>query len=71
MPYQSGETPMMGDHVRHRSGSLGVVKHVDLHPGNMPPGNEQVSVEWDDGGVGLSASLAAEYTLVSRAEESS
>lgn len=67
MPYASGETPMVGDDVQDKWGKQGTVTHVDLDPGNTP-GNAQVSLEWDDGSVGVSISLAVQYTLVSRAE---
>ena len=67
MPYESGEIPMPGDHVRNKWGKPTTVTQVDLDPGNTP-GFDQVSVQWDDGSVGVSISLAVEYTLISRAE---
>jgi hypothetical protein len=69
MPYADGMVPMVGDHVRYdRTSQLGTITHVDLNPGNTP-GHDQVSVEWDDGSVGISVSLAEEYSLVSRAKK--
>jgi hypothetical protein len=65
MPYASGEIPMEGDRVRSLNGRIGKITHVQLDPGNTP-GEIQVGVEWEDGGVGIGVSLAREYTLISR-----
>jgi hypothetical protein len=69
IPYADGNFPAVGDCVIYvRASKLGVVTHLDLNPGNTPD-HDQVSVEWDDGSVGASVSLAKEYTLVSRANK--
>ena len=68
MYYANKEIPAMGDHVRNvRTGKLGTVYHVDLGPGNTP-GHAQVSVNWDDGSVGVGMALAEEYELIARAK---
>jgi hypothetical protein len=65
MPYASGEIPMVGDRVQHLRGQVGTITHVQLEPGNTP-GEIQVGVAWEEGGGGIGASLAREYTLISR-----
>lgn len=62
MPYTSGETPEMGDHVKNKWEQPGTVIAVHVERG----GREQVSVRWDDGGVDLPLTSAAEFTLLSR-----
>ncbi len=64
MPYESGEVPEVGDHVRHISGGLGVITEVHLNQGHLR-GEDQVSVKWDDGGVGIGMALAREFVFVS------
>lgn len=65
MPYASGEEPKVGDHVKTAAGHTGVITHVQLDYPSMP-GHNAVSVKWDDGGVGVGISVAAEYYLVRR-----
>jgi hypothetical protein len=69
MPYdEGGETPMVGDRVRHtryRSEKTGTVYNVQLSGGNTP-GYDQVSVKWDDGPSAVH--LADECRLISRAQ---
>jgi hypothetical protein len=69
MPYADGNTPIVGDHVRHLTGKEGPVTRVHLDAGNTP-GDDQVSVEWDDGSVGLGVSRADEYVRISRTNTS-
>jgi hypothetical protein len=69
MPYESGETPEIGDHVRHRSGKLGKITAVMLNQGHLR-GEDAVRVMWDDGSVGIGNALAAEFSLVSRQDPS-
>lgn len=65
MPYESGEVPKVGDHVRHLSGRAGVITNVQLNQGHLA-GEDQVSVKWDDGGVGIGMALAREFIFVSK-----
>ena len=69
MPYENGETPMLGDSVRDKRGRTATVTNVALDQGHLQ-GEDQVSVKWDDGGVGVGISLAREYTLISRQSRS-
>ena len=62
MPYTSGETPEVGDYVKNKWEQPGTVTAVHTAMG----GHEQVSIRWDDGGVDLPLTAAAEFTLVSR-----
>ena len=64
MPYQSGEIPEVGDKVRHTNGRPGVITEVHLNQGHLR-GEDQVSVKWDDGGVGVGVALAREFTFIS------
>jgi hypothetical protein len=66
MPYESGETPAIGDHVRSvMSGRTGeIFAAVALHQANLK-GADMVSVQWDDGGVGFTQ-LASAFVLVSK-----
>jgi uncharacterized protein (TIGR00369 family) len=63
MPYTSGETPEVGDYVKNNWEQPGTVTAVHATQG----GHEQVSIRWDDGGVELPSTSAAEFTLLSRA----
>lgn len=66
MPYETGETPTAGDHVKHVNGGRpGVVTEAHLDQAHLQ-GEDQVSVKWDDGGVGVGMALAREFRLVSR-----
>jgi hypothetical protein len=66
MPYESGETPAVGDKVRHvKGGRSGIITNVALNQGHLR-GADSVSVEWDDGGVGIGNALADEFTLAER-----
>lgn len=68
MAYSDGNTPELGDRVRNlASGKIGRVRKVELSAGKTP-GHEQISVEPDDGSVGVSAALADEYELVERGQ---
>jgi hypothetical protein len=69
MSYSSGETPAKADKVqRIADGRTGRVADVQLRAGNMQ-GHDVVNIgKFDDGGVGVSMSLADEYRLVSRSE---
>jgi len=62
MPYTSGETPEVGDYVTNKYEQPGTVIAVET----LQPGQEQVSIRWDDGGVDLPLTDAAEFALVSR-----
>jgi hypothetical protein len=71
MPYASGETPVIGDYVRHaQSGAKGEVTHVRADPISPSP-REQITVEWDDADAAEEevVSPANEFVLVSRARE--
>jgi hypothetical protein len=66
MSYSDGNTPVVGDKVeRQRDRKVGTVTHVQLNAPNTP-GHDIVSFKPDDGSIGVSTSLAAEYALVSR-----
>lgn len=68
MPYQSGEIPEVGDHVKHVStGRHGVVKHVQLN--SHQRGEDLVSVEWHDGGVGVGLAYAMEFIFAPQTDE--
>ncbi len=68
MAYSDGNTPELGDRVRHlASGKMGRVTNVQLSAGNSP-GHDQISVEPDDGSVGVGVALADEYELVERGQ---
>jgi uncharacterized protein (TIGR00369 family) len=62
MPYTSGETPEVGDYVKNKWEQPGTVTAVHA----PMSGYEQVSIRWDDGGVDLPSTSAAEFTLLSR-----
>ena len=71
MPYSSGETPVIGDYVRHaQSGATAEVTHVRADPTSPSP-REQITVEWDDADASEEevVSPANEFVLVSRARE--
>lgn len=66
MPYGTGEKPMVGDRVRdNRSGAIGRVTDAQYGQAQWN-GDDQVSVEWEGGGVGVGMSPAGRYTLLSR-----
>ena len=66
MPYNSGEIPGVGDHVKHsKTGRMGVVTDVQLNVTSLQ-GRDQISVKWDDGGAGVGKAVADEYDLVGR-----
>ena len=68
MAYSDGNTPELGDRVRHlASGKIGRVTNVQLSAGNTP-GHDQISVESEDGSVGVGVALADEYELVERGQ---
>ena len=62
MPYASGETPKVGDHVKNQWEQPGTVTrvHVEQHE------QERVCIVWKDGGIRLLFSPASEYSLISR-----
>ena len=62
MPYTNGETPEVGDYVKNKWEQPGTVTAVHA----AMSGYEQVSIRWDDGGVDLPSTSAAEFTLLSR-----
>jgi uncharacterized protein (TIGR00369 family) len=62
MPYASDETPEVGDYVKNKWEQPGTVTAVYAAQG----GHEQISIRWDDGGVDLPSTSAAEFTLLSR-----
>jgi uncharacterized protein (TIGR00369 family) len=62
MPYTNGETPEVGDYVKNKWEQPGTVTAVHA----PMSGYEQVSIRWDDGGVDLPSTSAAEFTLLSR-----
>jgi hypothetical protein len=63
MPYADGQMPMVNDRVRHDNGMQGTVYNVELNGGNTP-GQDQISVKWDDGKSALH--IAEECSLLSR-----
>ena len=62
MPYASGETPKVGDHVKNQWEQLGTVTRV--HAGQDE--QERICIMLNDGGVSLLFSPASECTLISR-----
>jgi hypothetical protein len=62
VPYAGGETPEVGDYVKNKWEQPGTVTSVQIAQG----GHELVSVRWDDGGIDLPSTSAAEFTLLSR-----
>src|SRR5271169_4177316 len=62
MPYMSGETPEVGDYVKNKWEQPGTVTAVQ----GSTSGHEQISIRWDDGGLDLLSTSAAEFTLLSR-----
>jgi uncharacterized protein (TIGR00369 family) len=62
MPYASGETPEVGDHVKNKWEQPGTVIAVYA----AQEGDEQVSIRWDDGGDDLPLASPAEFALLSR-----
>ncbi len=62
MPYASGEIPEVGDYVKNKWEQPGTVTSVQA----AQDGHEQVSIRWDDGGVDLPSTSAAEFTLLFR-----
>jgi hypothetical protein len=62
MPYLSGQTPNIGDRVKHRGGKTGTVTHVQL---NYPSfaGRDAISVKFDDGSA-VATAVADEYTRI-------
>lgn len=68
MAYSDGNTPELGDRVRHlASGKIWRVTNVQSSAGNTP-GDDQISLESDDGSVGVGVALAHEYELVERGQ---
>lgn len=66
MPYASGEKPMVGDRVQHNpTGKIGCVTEAAYEQAQWK-GDDQVSVKWDDGSVGVGVSPTGLYTLLSR-----
>jgi hypothetical protein len=66
MPYASGEIPELGDHVKHmKNGRTGTITHVQLNTASLG-GRDQVSIKWDDGGIGIAVSVADEYQFLNR-----
>jgi uncharacterized protein (TIGR00369 family) len=62
MPYTGGETPEMGDYVKNQWEQPGTVTAVHAAQDDQ----ERISIRWDDGGVDLPSTSAAEFTLLSR-----
>ncbi len=62
MPYTSGEIPEVGDYVKNKWEQPGTVTAVHA----LMSGYEQVSIRWDDGGIDLPPTSAAEFTLLAR-----
>ncbi len=62
MPYIGGETPEVGDYVKNQWEQPGTVTAVHA----AQDGQERISIRWDDGGVDLPSTSAAEFTLLSR-----
>lgn len=67
MPYESGEEPKKGDHVRNHFGRTGVITHVARNQANLR-GEDAIGVKWDDGGVGVGMALAREFVFISRGD---
>lgn len=65
MAYASGQTPKVGDHVKDSGGRRGVTIAVKLNYPTMP-GDDVISVEWQDGGAALTMAAASEFHLISR-----
>ena len=61
MPYASGESPEVGDHVKNKWEQLRTVTAVHA----AQEGHELLSIKWDDGRVDLPSISAAEFTLLS------
>jgi hypothetical protein len=64
--YEGGEHPQVNDRVQAVvSGRMAKVTNVNLDAGNAPE-HDQVSVTFEDGGVGISVALAKEFRLIKR-----
>lgn len=70
MAYESGEVPEIGDHVRHLNGRPRVITDVQLNQAHFQ-GEDQVSVKWDDGGIGIGVAVPREFIFVSKANPDS
>src|SRR5271170_3019947 len=62
MPYMSGETPEVGDYVKNKWEQPGTVTAIH----GSTSGHEEISIRWDDGGLDLPSTSAAEFALLSR-----
>jgi hypothetical protein len=60
MPYASGETSVVGDHVKNKWEQPGTVTRVH----EARDGHEDISVRWDGGTDPLAP--AKDFTLISR-----
>lgn len=65
MPYASGETPEIGDHVIYRNGKTGKITAANLNQGHLR-GEDSVRVQFDDGSIGIGNALASEFQFVSK-----
>lgn len=69
MPYASGETPEIGDHVIYRTGQSGKITAVNLNQGNLRR-EDSVRVQFDDGSIGIGMALAGEFDFASKPDPS-
>jgi hypothetical protein len=60
MPYASGETPMVGDHIKDEQGRQGKVTDVE---------GSRILIRWDEGVVSLEYPCD-DFVLVTRSEQS-
>jgi hypothetical protein len=64
MPYETGETPAVGDHITKR-GRLGIITHVQLRYPSFA-GRDAVGIRWEDDGTEVAVNVADEFRLVRR-----
>jgi hypothetical protein len=68
MSYADGNVPVKGDKIqRQLDGKIGTAVVVQLNAPNFP-GHDVINFRPDDGTIGVSMSLAAEYVLLARVD---
>jgi len=67
VPYKTGETPKIGDHVKNRVGRIGIVIEIQQGFGEMI--DDKLTIKWDDGSVPIWDYFAGDFSLISRARE--
>ena len=62
MPYNTGETPEVGDRIFDLEGRLGAVTHVIM----WGSGRTELVIKWDDGTTGIRYLTHEDFELVRR-----